>query len=392
MNNINLNLKTNPTRKSFLKSFLICIPMILLTGLLTTNGFQLPSNKVESTSMVATFILLNIVFFLMIYTGKTDKYRSIIFIASAFCFTIGFIPNMLEMRGSTTIDTASQFQGLTPFCHMVIPMVLVPAAISKTIIFPGTLLGSHYSILSMVIIWIGVSLALGRGWCSWGCFYGGWDDCFSRIRRKTSIKKIDPKWRYLPYAVLVTVVLTSAILIEPTYCTWICPFKAVSEFEPVTSFKVAVQTAIFVSLFLGLAIILPILTKKRTQCSLLCPFGAFQSFTNKINVYDIRIDKEKCVNCKKCANICPTLSMDEESIKKGCALLTCTKCGKCIDECPKKAISYHIKGTTVGHKCGRSRLLFIYTSFLFLSVMGGGMISSAIYRILLLITTGHITN
>lgn len=389
MNNLNLANKTVIKEKSILKTILKCIPMMLLTGLLMF-GQGVNGELVQVVPVVITYLFMNIMFFLMLYTGKTDKYRSIIFILATVCFSIGFMTNLLEIRGSLSVDKAEMIEGLTPFCHIVIPMTLIPAAITKTIIFPGTLVGWNYSIASMFVIWITASLVMGRGWCSWVCFYGGWDEGFSRLRKKPTIKKIDKKWTYLPFAVLLAVVLTSAAALDATYCEWLCPFKAVSEFVAITSFKVVIQTIIFVALFLVLVIILPILTKKRTQCSLFCPFGAFQSFTNKVNVFDVKIDKDKCVNCKKCIEVCPTYSIDEKSIEDGKAKFTCTKCGKCIDNCPKKAISYHVKGTPAGHKCGKARMLYIYPAFLFLSIMCGGMIQGALYRIILLITTGSL--
>jgi polyferredoxin len=341
--------------------------------------------------MIITYVLMNALFMMMVHTGKVDKYRSILFVTYAVGFIISFIPNLLEVRGSNTFTTADILQGKIPFCHMVIPMTLIPAALNRTIIFPGSMLRGFAAIGGMLVIWLGVSLALGRGFCSWGCFYGGLEDGFSRLRKKPLLKKIDPKWRYLSYAVLLGVVLTSIATLSPTYCTWLCPFKTVTEFEKVSSILILIQTIIFISLFLGLVVILPILTKKRTQCSFLCPFGAMQSFTNKIDAFEIRIDKDKCSKCKVCVGVCPTFSLDDASLEKGKANLSCTKCGKCIDHCPQKALSLEIKGTTTScHQGGRVRLLFLYPAFMLLLTMGGGMIQDAIYRVLLLLTTGKL--
>lgn len=97
----------------------------------------------------------------------------------------------------------------------------------------------------MVVLWVVATLVLGRGFCSWGCFYGGWDDGFSRFRKKPVIKKISESWKWMPFAVLIMVALTAAFTLAPTYCEWLCPFKAVTEFEKVTSVKTAAQTGIF---------------------------------------------------------------------------------------------------------------------------------------------------
>ncbi|MCG6536655.1 MAG: 4Fe-4S binding protein [Syntrophales bacterium LBB04] len=293
------------------------------------------------------------------------------------------VPSVEIMRGTDMTK-----EGLTPFCHIVIPMTLIPAALTKTIIFPGTIIGTAHSIAGMFVLWIGASLALGRGFCSWACFFGGMDDGFSRIFKKPVIKNISGRWTYLPYAVLLIVVLMSALALAPFYCEWLCPFKTVTEFAEIVSVKTLVQAIIFVSLFIVLVIVLPMLTKRRTQCSLFCPFGAFQSFTNKVNVFEICVDPEKCTQCGKCIKVCPTFSISEESIARGKTGITCAKCGKCVDACPAKAPFYHIKGASLIGGFETYRLLFLYPAFLFLATMGGGFVQDAIAKTIRFLTTG----
>jgi polyferredoxin len=370
------------------KAVLLTLPILLLMRMMITQGKPLPQNPMELIPIAVAYVLTVGIFFLIAYTGRTHKYRSLLFVTYAVCFVLTFIPNLLEMRGSMSINRAEMIQGHTPFCHMVIPTTLIPAALSRTIIFPGSMLEGFASIGTMLVLWLGVTIALGRGWCSWGCFYGGLDEGFSKIGRKPLLRRINRKWTYLPFAVLLVIALTSAATLTPTYCAWLCPFKAVTEFEAVTSATTLVQAVIFMSLFVGLVIVLPVLTKRRTQCGLFCPMGAFQSLTNKLNIFDVRIDPDKCVQCGRCESVCPTFSLSRESIKKGKTCVTCTKCGRCVDECPKGAISYHIKGTPVGSGSRAARLLFIYPAYLLLAIMGSGMIIQATQRILLLVTTG----
>ena len=369
------------------RTIILTVIMAVITAIMFSHG-KIPQDPKEAIALIVTFLFANTLFFLLIYTGKTDRYRAVYFSTFAVALIISFISHMFEARGSMSLSEAKVLQCEVPFCHLVIPMTLIPMALTKTIIFPGSLIGGYASIASMFVLWIGATLALGRGFCSWGCFYGGLDDGFSRVLRKPVIKKINPKWIYLPFAVLLFVVLTAAAYLSPTYCTWFCPFKAVTEFEAVTSTKILIQTIIFASLFIGLVIVLPILTKRRTQCAFLCPFGAMQSLTNKINVFDVRIDKEKCVKCKRCIQVCPTLSMSEESLEQGRPRITCMKCGKCIDNCPKGAISYHIKGTDVAGNNRAYRLLFLFAAFLFISIFSSHIIQDGIVRVLKLITTG----
>ncbi len=372
--------------KNLPKTVLLCLPMVLVTAVMLSGG-KLPAEPSRLVALILTFVFFNSFFFLMLYKGRTDRYRAVLFFTYAVAFVIAFITHLIEFRGSMALSEANMIEGATPFCHIVIPMTLIPAVLTRTIIFPGTLTGVHASIAGMFVLWIGASLSLGRGFCGWACFFGGLEDGFSRLLKRPIIKRINHSWTYLPYAVLLVIVLTAAISLSPTYCMWLCPFKTVTEYVQVTSVKVAIQTGIFLTLFVGLVIVLPILTKRRTQCGLLCPFGAFQSFTNKVNVFDIRIDRDKCVKCGQCIKACPTFSMDEASIEKGQSRISCMKCGKCIDTCPKQAIAYHVKGTQLSGRM-LPRVLFLYPAFLFMSVMAGRNVQDAIVRIIKLVTTG----
>lgn len=348
-----------------------------------------PTEPVRLTAFILTFVFINSVFFLMIRTGETDRWRSILFVTYAVCFVISFITNLIAERGSMAVSQSNIIEGLTPFCHIVIPMTIIPAALTRTIIFPGTIIGTKYAIASMVVLWIGSSLALGKGFCSWVCFFGGLDEGFSRLFKKARIKNVNPKWTYLPYAVLLLIVLASAVTLAPFYCQWLCPFKTVTEYPEITSAKTVIQAIIFISLFIALVMVLPALTKRRIQCSLFCPMGAVQSLTNKINVFDVRVNPEKCIKCKKCIQTCPTFSINEETIAQGKTAITCMKCGKCIDACKQNAIFYHISGTPLtGGKVEICRRLFIYPAFIFLATMAGGTVQDAIVKTIKLIITG----
>jgi polyferredoxin len=223
-----------------------------------------------------------------------------------------------------------------------------------------------------------------------GCFYGGWDDGASRIAKKPFIKKVNSVFRWTSFAVLMVVALWSAVTLSPQYCWWLCPFKAVTEYEKISSATVVLKTIVFASIFAGLVLIIPMLTKKRMFCATFCPMGAFLSLTNKINIFDVRIDNEKCNQCKICVKTCPTLSLSMADNSKGISSITCMKCGKCMDACKKQAIHYHVKGTPVGRKLGLSRNLFLYPAFLILVVISGSTIKQGIVLIINLVTTGNL--
>ena len=282
--------------------------------------FHADKNFIRKSAVLITYALTNILFFLSLFNRKTDRYRAVFFILVALMFPIGFITGLFELRGHLMVATfENMIRGEVPFCHIVIPQTLIPMLFNKTIIFPGTvptLANFHYSAAMMIIVWAAVTIGLGSGWCSWTCFYGGWEDGFSRIGKKPLIRNLGAKLRYIPYAIFTAVVLLSLSLITPVYCMWLCPFKSVSEFIQVLSPVNIIQTIVFILLFVALVVVFPLLTKKRTQCAYFCPFGVMQKFFDKINFFDIRIDPDKCVQCGRCEKACPTFSIDGETINR----------------------------------------------------------------------------
>jgi ferredoxin-type protein NapH len=376
------NLKQSVIRKSFGKSLLFTLPMFLITFMFLTGGRPDFKNPHAAVAMLFTFCLVNLLFFLMHYTGKTDRYRAVLFIIFAFSLSFTLISNMLAARSSMSFSQADIVECKIPFCHLVIPMMIIPAVMTKSIIFPGSIIGGFANIASMVVLWLAATLILGRGFCSWGCFYGGWDDGFSRIRKKPTIKKLSDTWKWMPFAALILVSLTAALTLIPTYCDWICPFKAVTEFEKVTSVESATKAGVFISLFAGLVVVLPVMTKKRTQCSFLCPLGAVNTLSNKINPFVVSVNKEKCTECFKCVDVCPLYAISRQDIKDGKISVFCSKCGKCIDACSKSAINYGIRGVAPGKMNNFPRNLFLFVSFLFMSVFSSGAIINTLQSLL----------
>lgn len=369
-------------KKSFWKSLLYTLPMAMILFVFLTQGRLNFSNIANGLAVITTFLFMVFLYFMIHFTGKTDRFRAILFIFFAIALSFAFIKNMLEVRNSISISGADLLECKIPFCHLVIPMMIIPAALTKSIIFPGSILDGFANISSMVVLWFLATLALGRGFCSWGCFYGGWDDGFSRIGEKPIIKKINDIWKWMPFAVLLLVAITAALTLSPTYCDWICPFKTVTEYEKVTSVESAAKMMVFLSLFIGLVVVLPILTKKRTQCSYLCPLGAVNSLSNKINPFTIKIDKTTCTDCMKCVKACPMFALTEDGVKKGQISILCSKCGKCVDACSKQAIHFGIKGVPAGTKKKLARNIFMFVSFLFLAVFSSGSIQTLLQSLL----------
>jgi len=352
------------------KSLLLFIPMLMMILLMMSKNIN-PNNTVSTISALITIVFFATAFWLILYTGKTDKWRAMVFIVAALLFCISFINNLIEERGSMTFSSADELSCSLPFCHIVTTMVIIPAAVKKTILFPGSLAEGFASVSAMFAIVLVFSIILGRGFCSWGCFYGGWDDATSRILKKPVIKKVNTGYKWFSFAMLILMALWSVEAVSPTYCSWLCPFKAVTENERIVDTTTLIKNIIFSLTFLTFVVVLPLLTKKRIQCATFCPMGALLSLFNKINIFEIKNDTSLCINCGKCEKVCPLLAIEKHQ-----PTLTCSKCGKCVDICPTGALKYHIKGTPANRHITWARTLYIFPAYIFLvTLCGGSMIN-----------------
>lgn len=53
----------------------------------------------------------------------------------------------------------------------------------------------------------------------------------------------------------------------------------------------------------------------------------------------VKIDKETCIGCGACVDVCPVQALSMEDDKAKCDEGTCIDCGACIGVCPTQAIS-----------------------------------------------------
>ena len=377
-----------PVFRGIGRSILLTLPMALWSLLIFTPSFR-QAGRIQHIGAAAVILFMTALFFLMMRTGETYRWRRIFFVALGFLFPVGFIAALVAERGTMSIPISRMVSGDTPFCFMVTPSIILPAAFARTVIFPGSILptaSNPHSIAIMIGLWFALTLVMGKAWCSYACFFGGIEEGFAAIAKRRRlhrfVTRFGPQLRLIPWAILVFVVLVSAAIFEPVYCMWLCPFKAVTEFPAVRNVETAIQMGIFVALFVGLVVVLPYLTKKRTQCGFFCPFGAFQSLFNKINLFEIRFNREKCVDCTLCQTSCPAVALSKDSIREGKTLLNCMKCGACVDACKKDAAVWHIKGTPVAAKPERARLLFLYGAWALATMFGGSVLANGVHTLI----------
>lgn len=84
----------------------------------------------------------------------------------------------------------------------------------------------------------------------------------------------------------------------------------------------------------SIAILFGVIIAPRTWCSF-CPMGTLQRAMGG-KKYQLKVDADKCIDCKKCQKVCP-MQLPVIEIRDD---PDCIKCGRCVEACPKQALRF----------------------------------------------------
>ena len=127
---------------------------------------------------------------------------------------------------------------------------------------------------------------------------------------------------------------------DPYFCKYLCPQGVLEGAIPLSIANSGIRAALG-SLFnwkLGVLITVVVLSVLfyRPFCKWLCPLGAFYALFNRVSLFRMKVDTNKCVSCGKCARVC---KMDVD-VTKTPNSAECIRCGMCIKACPTNAICF----------------------------------------------------
>jgi ferredoxin len=235
-------------------------------------------------------------------TARQDKVRTFYFAALAFFFLFGM------HRGDFTGPSGKNLQ---PYCHLALAGNLLQTGAQQAEAFlKNTYV--HYGILGTGVFWLLVVLVCGGGFCSRVCFFGGVDDVFSRVLKKPVLKiPGGTRVREFQLAFLLFLVFVTYTHLDPEFCQWVCPFKLNTEILNASAHSYRAQVASYSVLGILSLILLPVLTRKRTFCSTLCPFGALPPLVQRWMPAQVRIEESACTACGKCETECPSFAIEK---------------------------------------------------------------------------------
>ncbi|MCM8770987.1 MAG: 4Fe-4S binding protein [Candidatus Omnitrophica bacterium] len=349
-------------RPSFILSSFVFIILVL-------PAFFLKEKTALFLAKLVWSLVIAFFAYLLFKGSKISKLRSILFIIIAWAFLFQFKFASPKTQG-------------VPFCHIAIVSTFLNFLYNQYLALTSGR-WPVWGVLSLGFLWLVITLILGQAWCAWVCFYGGFDDGFCRLLKRPLFKiKLPTKLRDFPLAFTIFIVIISFTAGLPVYCLWFCPLKATTQFlERGDIFIRHLQLFIFIFVALFFVLILPIVLKKRTFCSFLCPFGAFISVFGQLNPFRLTIDKDKCIQCKTCIERCPMFAINEESLARYQPLNYCNRCGECIDVCPTQAIKFTLAGREV-------RTVFIFCCLLILGALSNLFVPQAFIKLIGMLSGG----
>ncbi|MEW6554267.1 MAG: 4Fe-4S binding protein [Actinomycetota bacterium] len=183
-----------------------------------------------------------------------------------------------------------------------------------------------------------VGVIAGRLPCGWICPFGFLQELLYKVPL--------PKWRlprrinYGRYFFLVVVAALIPFITAQSWFSRLCPagaleggvlLKAVPPDAPLPEagwffwLKIAILAAF----------LLWMMVSKRPFCRAVCPLGAMWGLCNRVSLYRMAVDDERCTACGKCREVCPVdidISEDPNSPD-------CVRCLACKEACRYGAIS-----------------------------------------------------
>lgn len=208
-----------------------------------------------------------------------------------------------------------------------------------------------------LLLFIGV--LLGRVVCGFLCPFGWFQELLHKIpSRKFSTKKLHIL-TYLKYVILLLFVIVLPMTLvnevgmgDPFFCKYICPAGILEGGIPLSLADPGIRASLGALFTWKSCILLGVVVLSvffyRPFCKWLCPLGAFYGLCNKISMYRLEVDADKCTACGACSRAC---KMDVDVFRTP-NHAECIRCGDCMASCPHQAIikSFGCKKTSTKEK------------------------------------------
>jgi polyferredoxin len=193
----------------------------------------------------------------------------------------------------------------------------------------------HPAGLFLLTAFLGMTLAFGKAFCSWLCPIGSlsewlWQGGQALFGRTW----LPPRWidiplRGLKYLLLAFFGYAVASMSADAIAAFLTsPYGLVADVKMLNFFRHMGTTAAFV---IAVLLLLSVFVKN-AWCRYLCPYGGLLGLVALASPVRIRRTPDACIDCAKCARVCPSaLPVDRLRTVRSAE---CTACLLCVSACP----------------------------------------------------------
>lgn len=254
---------------------------------------------------------------------------------------------------------------------VILSLMLSVSALTLPVVRPFLLkaqIGTAVATLTVFtfVVWMIITLLFGRVYCSTLCPLGTLQDIIARLAGygRTAEGKRRYRWappRHLPrlgmlalwIALLAAGASHVASLLDPMadyghICRgigsplarsveWMASLAGLPVGQVATIFtESAAATALAFSILIGVAAAAA--SGGRILCNTVCPVGTMLGMVSRFSVFQMDINTDLCVNCRKCEDVCKgqCINLNDHVVDGS----RCVNCFDCVSVCPNGAMRY----------------------------------------------------
>jgi polyferredoxin len=208
---------------------------------------------------------------------------------------------------------------------------------TKYLLLTGRVPAIHPAAMVLFMAFLLMSLLLKKAFCSWLCPVGTLSEYLWMLGRKIFGHNLRlPQWldiplRSLKYLLLgFFVFVIGAMSAEAIHDFMSAPYGLVADVKMLNFFRDIGQTAaIVIAALVALSMLI-----QNFWCRYLCPYGALLGIASLFSPAKIRRDAEACIDCGKCAQVCPSHLPVDRLVQ--IRSVECTACMACVAACPAR--------------------------------------------------------
>jgi polyferredoxin len=205
----------------------------------------------------------------------------------------------------------------------------------KVFLLTGTLPTVHPAGVFLLVAFLAISFLLRKAFCGWLCPVGTFSEWLWRIGRRTFRRNVslprraDVALRSLKYLLLALFLYAVVSMSVPAIRAFLDgPYGVISDVKMMNFFRSLGVTSVIV---LGALVLLSVFIQN-FWCRYLCPYGALLGLLGRFSPARIRRAPDVCIDCAKCAVVCPARLPVDKLITVRSA--ECTGCLECVAVCP----------------------------------------------------------